>query len=232
MSRIAIIPARGGSKRLPHKNIRPFLGEPVIARSIRTALDSGLFDAVMVSTDDPEIARVALDRGADVPFPRSAATADDHATLAQVIREVLENYDARGVRFDTFCCILATAPLLRGERLREGLRLLEAGDFDSVVPVVRFSYPIQRSLQMDGSGRVGLVYPEFADTRSQDLPARYHDSGQFYWMRTRAFREQGTLFAARTGAVVLPETEVQDIDTEEDWALAELKYSRLCNPAI
>jgi N-acylneuraminate cytidylyltransferase len=231
MSRLALIPARGGSKRLPHKNIRLFRGRPVIAFSIEAALESALFDEVMVSTDDPAIAETARACGASVPFMRSAAAADDHAPLARVVREVIDGYAALGRRFDTFCCLLATAPLLRGERLREGLRLLEQQDFESVVPVVRFSYPIQRSLQLTG-GRASLVWPEFADARSQDLPPRYHDSGQFYWMRTAPFLEQGTLFASRCGAIVLPEEEVQDIDTEEDWALAELKYGRLCDRTI
>jgi len=231
MSRIAVIPARGGSKRLPGKNIRPFEGRPVIARSIEAALDSGLFERVMVSTDDEAIVAVARAAGAEVPFRRSAGASDDHAPLAVVVREVIEGYAARGQAFDTVCCLLATAPLLRPARLAEGVALLESGGFDSVVPVVRFGYPIQRALQIEDD-RLGMVCPEYAEARSQDLPPRYHDSGQFYWMRTRPFMEQGTFFTARCGAIVLPEAEVQDIDTEEDWALAELKYKRLCGPRI
>lgn len=229
MSRIAVIPARGGSKRLPGKNIRPFEGRPMIARSIEAALRSGLFERVMVSTDDEAIAAVARTAGAEVPFLRSAGASDDHATLADVVREVIGGYAAAGRAFDTVCCLLPTAPLLRPGRLAEGLALLEDGGFESVVPVVRFSYPIQRGLQIEG-GRLGMVWPEYAEARSQDLPPRYHDSGQFYWLRTRPFMEQGTFFTARCGALVLPEAEVQDIDTEEDWALAELKYRQLCGP--
>ena len=233
MSRIAIIPARGGSKRIPHKNIRPFLGKPMIAYSIEAALTSGLFDEVMVSTDDPEIAEIALQYGAKVPFMRSATTSDDYATLADVVHEVITRYAANDRCFDAFCCILATAPLLTPERLREGVRLMEEEGFESVFPVLKFSYPIQRSLQIT-DGRATLVYPEFATARSQDLPARYHDSGQFYWMHTGPFMELKTLFTAHSGAIILSETEVQDIDTEEDWTMAEIKYKRMfespCNP--
>ncbi len=231
MKRLAIIPARGGSKRIPRKNVKPFLGKPMLAYSVETALESGLFDEVMVSTDDPEIAETAERYGAKVPFVRSAATADDHAALSDVIAEVLDEYEKRGERFDAFCCLLATAPLLRGERLEEAWRLMTRWDYDSVFPVVRFGYPVQRCLRIaageEEEGRVSMVWPEYARSRSQDLEPRYHDSGQFYWMRTDRFRRQGTLFAARSGAIVLPETEVQDIDTPEDWAMAELKYRLL-----
>lgn len=142
MKRLAIIPARGGSKRIPRKNVKPFLGKPMLAYSVETALESGLFDEVMVSTDDPEIAETAERYGAKVPFVRSAATADDHAALSDVIAEVLDEYEKRGERFDAFCCLLATAPLLRGERLEEAWRLMTRWDYDSVFPVVRFGYPV------------------------------------------------------------------------------------------
>lgn len=226
MKRLAIIPARGGSKRIPHKNVKPFLGKPIIAYSIEAALGSGLFDEVMVSTDDEQIAETARHYGASVPFMRSAATADDYATLADVIDEVLARYKESGVVFDSFCCILATAPLLRPVRLGEAFRMLESERFDSVFPVLRFSYPVQRCLRME-EGRIGMVWPEYARSRSQDLEPRYHDSGQFYCMWTEEFRKQKRLFAANSGAVVLSEMEVQDIDTEEDWTLAEVKYRML-----
>lgn len=229
MSRVAIIPARGGSKRIPRKNIREFLGKPIIAYSIEAALQSELFDEVMVSTDDPEIAGIAMQCGATVPFMRSGATSDDYATLSDVISEVLGWYAEREMNFDSFCCILATAPLLRYERIREGARMMEEEGFDSVFPVLRFSYPVQRSLRMS-DGKITMAHPEYAASRSQDLEARYHDSGQFYWMRSDRFLEGRAIFTANSGAIVLSESEVQDIDTEEDWFIAEMKYRMSCEP--
>lgn len=226
MKRLAIIPARGGSKRMPYKNIRPFFGKPVIAYSIEAARACGLFDEIMVSTDDPEIARIAEIYGAKVPFVRSPAASGDFATLTDVITEVLSSYADLGVTFDSFCCILATAPLISAERLSEGSEMLENKSYDSVFPVLKFSYPIQRALRIN-SGKVYMTSPEFALSRSQDLEPRYHDSGQFYWMKTSEFERQKKLFADNSGAIILSEMEVQDIDNEEDWALAELKYKML-----
>lgn len=225
---IAIIPARGGSKRIPRKNIRDFIGKPIIAYSIEAALESGLFDEIMVSTDDSEIAEISKKYGAKVPFMRSEKTSDDYAPLADVVAEVLNEYGNIGRFFDSFCCILSTAPFISPSRLVEAYTKLIGNDFDSVLPVLRYSYPIQRSLKMV-NGIVTMVYPEFRNIRSQDIEPRFHDSGQFYWMKTLPFYEQKTLFSARCGAVELQEKEVQDIDSEEDWGIAEIKYRLLKN---
>ena len=226
MKTIAIIPARGGSKRIPHKNIRDFHGRPVIAYVIETVIKCGLFDTVMVSTDDNGIADVARKYGAEVPFMRSDAAADDHATTADVIREVLETYAADGVHYDIACCIYPTAPLLTRDRLREAMDILEdeSEKTDVVLPVVRFSYPPQRAFRMEGD-LLEMVEPENRDARSQDLEPLYHDAGQFYLFRTEKFFETGQLLTGTVRAMELPEMEVQDIDSETDWAMAELKYS-------
>jgi pseudaminic acid cytidylyltransferase len=226
MSSVAIIPARGGSKRIPHKNIKDFLGKPIIAYSIEAALKSGLFDEVMVSTDDAEIASVASSFGASVPFMRSAQTSNDYATTADVIREVLDCYLKSGKSFDLFCCLYSTAPFVTQNNLKEAFSKLE--EFDSVFTVVRYSYPIQRSLNVR-DGKVGMNHPQFKDSRSQDLEASYHDAGQFYFAKTDAFFKEKTLWGSNTGALILPELQVQDLDTETDWKLAEMKYKLLHN---
>lgn len=220
MKRLCIIPARGGSKRIERKNIKPFLGRPILAYAIEAALGSGLFDTVMVSTDDQEIAAVAKQYGAQVPFLRSAATADDYATTADVLREVLERYDQR---FEVACCIYPTAVLLSNEKLVEAYRKMEGEGWDSVFAMVRYSYPPQRAL-VERQGKVVMQYPEYALSRSQDLEPIYHDAGQFYWFGVPQFLETGTTWGPNTSAIVLSELEVQDIDTLEDWAMAELKY--------
>ncbi|MEJ8756749.1 pseudaminic acid cytidylyltransferase [Pontibacter sp. H259] len=223
MSCIAIIPARGGSKRIPRKNIKDFLGKPIIAYSIQTALESGLFDEVMVSTDDFEIADIAKKYGATVPFMRDAATADDHATTAAVLSEVLQNYTAQGKHYDIGCCIYPTAPLLTIASLQEAYQQLQTKNFATVFPVLKYSYPIWRSLKIEDD-KIALNWPEHLNSRSQDLPAAYHDAGQFYWFKTDRFLDTHKLFTDNTGAIELQELEVQDIDTETDWKLAELKY--------
>lgn len=226
MSRLAIIPARGGSKRIPHKNILPFLGRPMISYAIRAALDSGLFDEVMVSTDDEQIARIAVEYGASVPFMRSEQTSNDYATTADVLREVLGCYTARGEHFTQACCIYATSPLLRVERLAEAFERLEAEARDSVFAVVQYSYPPQRALVLR-DGRVEMMHEEFAAARSQDLEPIYHDAGQFYAFDVERFMSTGRLWAENSAAIVLPEVEMQDIDTQADWQLAELKCKLL-----
>jgi N-acylneuraminate cytidylyltransferase len=223
MNRICIIPARGGSKRIPRKNIRPFLGRPIIACSIDAALESGLFDVVMVSTEDEEIAGVARSLGAEVPFPRSEENSGDMAMTVPVLLEVLDRYEAGGVVFPVVCCLYPTAPFVTSARLRQASELLEAGEADAVVPVVRFSYPIQRALRMSEEGTMRMFWPENYNCRSQDLEPAYHDAGQFYFLRTAALRAQRRLFPDTTIPVVLPESEVQDIDSAEDWAMAEWK---------
>lgn len=225
---IAIIPARGGSKRIPHKNIKPFLGKPIIAYSIEAAIQSGLFSEVMVSTDDNEIAEIAKKYGANVPFFRSPQTANDFANVGEVIEEVLLTYLKQDKKFDNVCCILATAPFIKSERLAEAYQLLLNQNYDSVFPIVRFSYPIQRALRLSG-GNVSMFQPENFAKRSQDLEPAYHDSGQFYWMKVEEFMKQKRFFSNNAGAIILPETEVQDIDSEEDWKMAEWKYKILRN---
>jgi len=227
MSNLAIIPARGGSKRIPGKNIRSFLGKPILAYSVETALKSGLFDEVMVSTDDPDIAEIALQYGAKVPFLRSAENADDHAVIADVVIEVVSQYEKRGRIFDTICCILPTAPLINSNRIVEAYTKLVNEKLDSVCPVVAFSYPILRALEISKDDKLQMIWPEYMRTRSQDLNPVYHDSGSFIWVKTMAVINEKTLFCRNGGAVILPETEVQDIDDETDLKLAELKYRLL-----
>lgn len=226
MRRIAVITARGGSKRIPRKNIRDFCGKPILAYSVEAALASGAFDTVMVSTEDKEIAEIAEGYGAEVPFFRSGRNADDFAATRDVLREVLEEYESRGERFDVMCCIYPTAPFVTAQRLREAAELLEKNGADSVLPVVRFSFPPQRCVIVK-DGAVQFKWPEYAQARSQDLEPYYHDAGQFYCLKVESFREQNAMVMKRTIPLILSEMEIQDIDTEEDWKLAELKYRLL-----
>lgn len=220
---ICIIPARGGSKRILRKNIKEFCGKPIILYSIEAAINSKLFDEVMVSTDDKEVATIAREFGANVPFLRSKKNSDDHSGLEDVVFEVLNFYNSQGLTFDVFCCLLATAPFITIDRLRQCLNKLETG-FSSVFPVLRYSYPIQRSLK-NIKDKVELVYPQYINSRSQDLEPRFHDSGQFYWMNVNDFHQQKELFSDNTGYIELSEMEVQDIDTVEDWKIAEFKFN-------
>lgn len=221
---LCIIPARGGSKRIPRKNIKDFLGKPIISYSIETALQSGLFEEVMVSTDDIEIAEIAENRGAKVPFLRSSETSDDFAGTFHVIEEVIEEYSSRGKTFKNICCIYPTSPLLDPNTLKSGLKLLTEGNFTSVFPVVKFSYPILRSLRLEKGNRVAMNFPEYQSQRSQDLPESYHDAGQFYWCNCSLIRKEGQLFTQNSAGLVLNEMQVQDIDNLTDWELTELKY--------
>lgn len=227
MSVLAVIPARGGSKRIPRKNIRDFAGRPILAWPIAAARDSGLFDTVMVSTEDDEIAAVARDAGAEVPFLRSPATADDHSVLLDVLGEVVAAYQARGQTFDTVCCLMATAALVTSNGLKRGHQLFQTGEFDSVFPVVRFGSPIQRALRRDAAGHTAMLAPEHYASRSQDLEPAYHDAGQFYWMSAAACLAKTPTFSGRAGSFEVEEIEAQDIDTPTDWRLAELKFAML-----
>ncbi|MCL2654214.1 MAG: pseudaminic acid cytidylyltransferase [Coriobacteriia bacterium] len=227
MKPVCLIPARGGSKRIPHKNTHAFLGKPIISYSIDCAKQSGLFEEVIVSTDDSEIAACAKNYGATVPYVRSARTSGDHSPLAQVVAEVLEELDAEGRRPQEICCLLATAPLCTSEDLHTGYRLLLGSDATVVCPVASFSYPPQRALRLNARGRVSLTQPENNLTRSQDLELLYHDAGQWYWIKADGFDENCSLLGPTTTALVLPREQVQDIDTEQDWILAEMKYRRL-----
>ncbi len=222
MKRLCIIPARGGSKRIPRKNIKPFMGKPIIAYSVEAALQSGSFDEVMVSTDDEEIAAVARQYGAKVPFMRSARTANDYATTADVITEVLDAYQQTGKDFDRICCLYSTAPFVTAERLVEADKMI-VGDIDSVFTAVAYSYPIQRALHIV-DGKISMLHPEHLRSRSQDLEATYHDAGQFYICKTDSFLQNKSLWGTHTAGLILSELEVQDLDTETDWLLAEMKY--------
>lgn len=224
MSNLCIIPARGGSKRIPRKNIKDFLGKPIIAYSIEVALKSGLFEEVMVSTDDEEIAEIAIKFGAKVPFRRSTENASDNATTMEVIFEVLDYYNKIGKTFTNTCCIYPTAPLINEANLQKAYYLLRKEKFDTVFPVTTFSFPIQRALRLDEKNKVRMIWPENINTRSQDLPHSYHDSGQFYWLNGSSLTRDSKLYSENSGFILLNNLEVQDIDNLEDWYLAILKY--------
>ena len=224
---VAIIPARGGRKRIPRKNIRRFRGRPMIAWSIDAAIASGVFDTVMVSTDDAEIAEVSRNLGAEVPFMRSAIAADDHATTADVLLEVLGRYAQDGVCFDLACCLYPTAPFVQPQDLSYGRKLLIESDQHVIMPVAAFSYPIWRSLKREQDGRIDMYFPQNLNTRSQDLPTAFHDAGQWYWFEVDVFKREHVLMGSKTGSIILPLSQVQDIDTEEDWTLAELKHEKM-----
>lgn len=223
MSRLAIITARGGSKRIPKKNIREFCGKPILAYSIEAALESGLFDHVMVSTDSEEIAEIARKYGAEVPFFRSETTSGDFATTNDVLAEVLEEYEKRGMHFDVACCIYPTAPFVTAEKLKTAVAQLESSDADTLIPVVRFSYPPQRAMVVENE-RLVFKYPEYLDSRSQDLQSHYHDVGQFYVFRTDRFAVNKKLMVGDILPFIVSELEVQDIDNLTDWKIAEMKY--------
>ena len=224
MNNLCIIPARGGSKRIPRKNIKDFLGKPIISYSINAALESGIFDEVMVSTDDLEIAEIARQYGAKIPFMRSKKTADDFAVLLDVVLEVVKKYETAGIKYDNICCILPTAPLISSQILINGYNKLLNSSFTSVIPIVKFSYPIMRSLEIDEHDRLKMKWKEYLTTRSQDIPPAYHDSGMFYWIKKRSLFEMESFVSLNSTYLILDELVTQDIDTENDWLLAELKY--------
>ena len=226
MKTLAMITARGGSKRIPRKNIKEFNGKPIIAYSIEAALKSGAFDEVMVSTDDEEIADIARKYGASVPFLRSEKTSNDFATTVDVIDEVISEYHNRGEDFDVFACIYPTAPFITSDKLKEAVEKLSASDADSLIPVVRFSYPPQRAMEIH-DGRLVFRQPENLSKRSQDLEPHYHDAGQFYVVRTESFLKNKGIMVGQILPMELSELEVQDIDNEVDWKLAEMKYKLL-----
>lgn len=226
MKPIAIITARGGSKRIPKKNIKNFLGKPIIAYSIESALYSGIFDEVMVSTDSEEIAAIAKKYGASVPFMRSEATSNDYADTSDVLLEVINKYKESGKDYKEFCCIYPTAPFITEKKLIESYALLQDENVYNVVPMVAFSFPPQRGLVV----RNGLTEPVDSvgiEQRSQDLEEVLHDSGQFYWCKTEEFCKNGNILYNHTKPYILPELEVQDIDNQSDWDLAEIKYKRM-----
>ena len=248
MSNIAIITARGGSKRIPRKNIKEFCGKPIICYSIEAALESGVFDTVMVSTDDEKIAQIAKEAGAEVPFFRSEATSNDYAGTADVLKEVIDTYAGMGQKFDYGCCIYPTAPFVTGQKLRAAMDKLtnrmtdllaeqpetkinttnqsdpETGTATTVMPVVAYSFPPQRSVRIGQAGYLEKLDPVKYEMRSQDLEPIYHDAGQFYGFDIKAFQTTGQLIGDKVLPIVVSELEVQDIDNFEDWTIAEMKY--------
>lgn len=227
MKKIAIIPARGGSKRIPRKNIKPFLGKPILSYSIEAALNSKLFDIVMVSTDDREIAQIALQCGAEVPFLRSEKNSSDIATTIDVIEEVLAGYQQQNQRFDFTCCIYPCAPLLDKNILITAFNKLIADNLDCVFPILKYGHPIQRALKINNKDRIEMIWPENMQVRTQDFEERFHDLGQFYMFRTEKVISEKKLWNANTGYIELKEIESQDIDNMADWELAEFKYKYL-----
>ncbi|MEI6655142.1 MAG: pseudaminic acid cytidylyltransferase [Verrucomicrobiota bacterium] len=226
MSSIAIIPARGGSKRIPRKNIKPFCGKPMIAWSIEAARAAGIFDTILISTDDEEIACVAEAYGTEAPFRRPAELANDHAPTLPVIAHALSWFEENRGPVDFACCIYATAPFLQAQYLREGLELLQAHpDAEFAFSTTSYAFPIFRALNRNADGTVGMFWPENELKRSQDLPEAWHDAGQFYWGRKQAFCERLGVFSARSYPVALPRHLVQDIDTPEDWDRAECMFT-------
>lgn len=226
MKNIAVIPARGGSKRIPGKNIKNFCGKPVIAYSIEAALDSGIFDEVMVSTDSGEIADVAKKFGAKIPFMRSEKTSNDYAIIADVLSEVLETYREKGSNFDTCCCIYSTAPFVTAEKLKAAYKIFQESSAKSLLSVSLFSFPPQRGLFIR-EGKLVHFQPEYMNTRSQDIEKMYHDCGQFLIVDAACFMSEKKLMTDNTIPFIIDDIEVQDIDTIEDWKIAELKYNIL-----
>jgi len=223
---LCIIPARGGSKRIPRKNIKPFKGKPIIAYSIIAAFESALFDEVMVSTDDIEIAEIAKSYGASIPFLRSEENSNDFASTADVLTEVINSYKKEGKGFDSICCIYPTAPFVSSKRLIEGFEALIKGA-DSVLPILSFDYPIWRSFKVNEKNCLEYNWSEFINSRSQDLQTIYHDAGQWYWVNTEKIMSTGNLVFETTKGLHLSPFEAHDIDTFDDWKLAELKYEYL-----
>ncbi|MFT6586812.1 MAG: N-acylneuraminate cytidylyltransferase [Cognaticolwellia sp.] len=225
--RIAIIPARGGSKRIPRKNIKVFHGKPMIAYSIEAALKSGCFDRIIVSTDDQEIADIALKYGAEVPFFRPSAIANDFATTMDVMEHAIQYLATQNISPEFVCCIYATAPFIVSDDLRKGLDILKETKVEYAFSATSFPFPIQRAIKLTEKGTVKMFSEQYADTRSQDLIEAYHDAGQFYWGKTSAFIARKAIFDEHSKVVLLPRKRVQDIDTVEDWELAEALFAIL-----
>lgn len=222
--KIAVIPARGGSKRIPRKNIKPFCGKPMIAWSIMAAKESGLFDRIIVSTDDAEIAEVARLWGAETPFVRPPELSNDFAGTTEVIAHATQWALHEGVKLEAVCCIYATAPLIQAEDLKKGLNALECGNWDYAFSVTEFAASIFRTFKQTADGGIEMFFPEHFATRSQDLPTAFHDAGQFYWGRPEAWLNAKKIFSQASASVVIPRSRSQDIDTPEDWEFAELLF--------
>lgn len=225
--RLAVIPARGGSKRIPLKNIRPFCGKPMIVWSINSAQQSGCFDRILVSTDDENIAQVARDAGAEAPFMRPTDLSDDHTGTTPVVAHAIDWVNANGDEVTAACCIYATAPFVQPADLRRGLDILQHSGADYAFSVTSYPFPIQRAIRITASERVEMFTPEYFNTRSQDLEEAFHDAGQFYWGRPGAWLAGTPLFSNAAAPVPLPRHRVQDIDTQEDWERAEWLFKAM-----
>ncbi|PLX15435.1 MAG: pseudaminic acid cytidylyltransferase [Candidatus Muiribacterium halophilum] len=223
MKRIAIIPARSGSKRIPEKNIRVFIDKPILAFSIENAIKSELFDEVMVSTDSEKVAEIAKKYGSNIPFYRSPETSDDHTGLFEVLKEVINEYKKADEELEEVCLILATAPFVDEKLLKDSYDIFSKNGYDSLFPVVKFSYPIYRALEIKEE-KINMIWPENLNLRSQDLPEAYHDAGLFYWIRVSEIMKKNTIFTDNSFGYEISEMVAQDIDTEEDWKIAEFKY--------
>lgn len=220
---LAVIPARGGSKRIPRKNIKEFHGQPMIAWSIQAALNSGCIDEVWVSTDDDEIAAIAQSYGAKIPFIRPANLADDFATTADVMQHAVQAYQTQYQQLPNYvCCLYATAPFVQRQDLQKGFELIQTKSLNYVFSATSYPFPIQRAIKLDKDGAVNMFSPEHFNTRSQDLEEAWHDAGQFYWGRSEAWLSKARIFSPQSSTVALPRFRVQDIDTSEDWQRAEL----------
>jgi pseudaminic acid cytidylyltransferase len=230
--KLAVIPARGGSKRIPRKNIKLFCGRPIISWSIEAALQSRCFDRVIVSTDDAEIAEVSQKCGAEVPFVRPAELSDDHTGTTDVIAHAIDWFVAQGETHEQVCCLYATAPFVTSVDLCEGLKMLNESGADYAFSVTSYAFPIQRAIRINVAQRVEMFTPEYFNSRSQDLEQAFHDAGQFYWGRANAWQKKTSIFGSTSSPVLLPRFRVQDIDTEEDWLDAELKFKVLMGRQI
>ncbi len=225
--KVAIIPARGGSKRIPRKNIKPFAGLPIIAHSIKAAQESGVFDRIIVTTDDEEIADIAKAYGAEIPFMRPKELSDDHTATIPVIAHAIRTLQEEGVAIEAACCIYATAPFVRAEDIKSALEAMIAHRKSYAFPVTTFPFPIWRGVKRDEEGNIEMFWPEHFATRSQDLSEAYHDVGQFYWGTPDAWLSGKPIFSDAATTIVLPRHLVQDIDTPEDWTRAELMHQVL-----
>ncbi|MGB0357153.1 MAG: pseudaminic acid cytidylyltransferase [Flavobacteriaceae bacterium] len=223
---LCIIPARGGSKRIPKKNIRVFLGKPIIAYSIETAIKSKLFDKIIVSTDDEDIAKIALEYNASVPFFRSLKSSSDEATTLEVLKEVLNQLLKANHYYENICCLYPCSPLTSQTHLKQAYEKFLIEGLDTLVSIQKYSHPIQRALKIDSSDKIIFHKPEYISTRTQDLSSFYHDAGQFYFHKNHLIKNSNDIYQGSTGYYELNDCEAQDIDNEDDWAMAELKYKQ------
>lgn len=228
MNRICIIPARGGSKRIPRKNIKLFLGKPIIGYSIKAAIDSKLFDEVMVSTEDQEIMSISENLGASIPFKRSEKLSDDFTSTFDVLNDVLNRYNKKGKNYDYACCLYPTAPFITSKILEEAFDLMIKNSYDSVFPIIEYGHPIQRAIKLNNK-KIEYVSSENINKRTQDLEKRFHDAGQFYWFSVEKLMMSKKLITNNSSGLIMSKNSMQDIDEIEDWSLAELKFKNINN---